>query len=65
VIPLAVVFDKPLLIVWAAQGMSPARHWYISSITPQKVLSKPSSKFVVDDQPLERIQEATRAFRNV
>jgi hypothetical protein len=65
VIPLAEVFDKPLLIVWAAEGMSPARHWYISSITPQKVLSKPSSKFVVDDQPLERIQEATRAFRNI
>lgn len=64
VIPLAEVFDKPLLIVWAARGMEPQMHHYIRSITPQKVLSKPSSSFVVDDWPVEKIQEAARAFRS-
>ena len=63
VIPLAEVFDKPLLCVWAAEGMSPARHYYISSITPQKVLSKSSSKFVMDDWPQQKIREIARAFR--
>lgn len=62
VIPLAEAFDKPLLIVWAAEGMSPTHHYYISSITPEKVLSKPSSKFVVDDWPTEKIREVARAF---
>lgn len=65
VIPLAEVFDKPLLIVWAALGMSPARHRYISSITPMKVLSKPSSKFVMDDWPVEQIREEAIAFRRL
>lgn len=63
-VPLAEMFGKPLLAVWAAEGMSPARHYYISSITPEKVLSKPSSKFVVDDWPAEKIREVARAFRN-
>lgn len=65
VIPLAEAFDKPLLIVWAAEGMSPARHYYISSITPEKVLSKSSSKFVMDNWPQQKIREVARAFRNV
>lgn len=64
VIPLAESFDKELLIVWAAEGMSPARHYYISSIKPEKVLSKPSSQFVIDDWPAEKIREVARAFRN-
>lgn len=56
VIPLAEAFDKPLLVVWSAAGMSSARHPYISSITPQKVLSKPSSRFVVDDWPRQDLE---------
>ena len=64
VIPLAEAFDKPLLVVWASAGMSPARHYYISSITPSKVLSKPSSKFVMDDWTQQKIREVVRAFRN-
>jgi hypothetical protein len=64
-VPLAEMFDKPLLVVWAADGMSPARHYYISSITPQKVLSKDTSCWVVDDWPVEQIKGATRAFREL
>jgi hypothetical protein len=62
VVPLAECFDKPLLAIWAAHGMEHTRHPYIKSITPQKVLSKPSSSFVVDDWDTERIQEAARAL---
>jgi len=65
IIPLAESFDKPLLVVWAAAGLSSARHYYISSITPAKVLSKPSSRYVIDDWPIQKIQEAVRAFRDV
>lgn len=62
VIPLAECFDKPLLTIWAAHGMEATRHPYVRSITPQKILSKPSSKFVVDDWSTAQIQEAARAF---
>lgn len=63
-IPLAEVFDKPLLVVWAAHGMQSNMHPYIRAITPQKVLSKPTSRFVVDDWPVEKIHEAARTFRD-
>lgn len=66
VIPLAEVFDRPLLIVWASAGMSPARHYYISSITPHKVLSKlATDRFVVDDWSEEQKKEVLDAFRHV
>lgn len=62
VIPLAEAFNKPLLCVWAAAGMHHQRHPYIQQITPQKVLSKASSAFVMDDWPAEKIEEAARSF---
>lgn len=62
-IPIAEVFDKPLLAVWAARGMESHHvHPYIRQITPQKVLSKPTSSFVVDDWPAERIAAAARSL---
>jgi hypothetical protein len=61
-IPLAEVFDKPLLCVWASGGLS-ASHPYIRQITPQKVLSKATSRFVMDDWTTEKIQEVARTFR--
>lgn len=64
-IPLAEAFDRPLLVVWAASGMSEHRHPYIRRITPRKVLSKPTSRFVIDDWPDWKIKGATRAFCNV
>jgi hypothetical protein len=63
VVPLAECFDKPLLAVWASHGMEHTRHSYIKSITPQKVLSKATSRFVVDDWKSEAIKEAVNAFR--
>lgn len=61
-IPLAEAFDRPLLIVWAAHGMQYNMHPYIRQITPQKILSKPTSKFVVDDWAKEKIIEIVCAF---
>ena len=63
-IPLAEAFDKPLLVVWAARGMAPGPHAYIRQITPRKVLSKPTSGHVVDDWPVDKIQEAALTFRD-
>lgn len=62
VIPLAESFDKPLLCIWAARGMQHSMHSYIRQITPQKVLSKPTSSFVIDDQPAKEIEGAAREW---
>jgi hypothetical protein len=61
VVPLAECFDKPLLAIWAAKGLDTG-HPYTRQITPRKVLSKPSSSFVMDDWPAERIRNAARAW---
>lgn len=62
-VPLAEGFDKPLLALWAALGMDQKQHRAVKSITPQKILSKPTSSFVVDNWPAFKIEEAARAFR--
>lgn len=62
-IPLAEAFDKPLLCVWAAKGLT-SKTEFIRQCTPQKILSKPTSRWVMDDWSAERIQEAARAFRD-
>lgn len=64
-VPLAECFDKPLLAIWAHRGLSSGRHQYISTITPQKILCKPTSHFVIDDWPEEKIQGDARAFRRL
>lgn len=64
-IPLAEVFNKPLMTVWAAHGMQYNMHPYIQQITPKKVLSKPTSHFVVDDWDAEKILTAVRVWAMV
>lgn len=63
-VPLAEVFDRPLLAVWATHGLQ-AAHPYIKQITPQKILSKPTSAFVLDQWPKSQIREECNAFRLV
>jgi len=63
-IPLAEAFDKPLMVVWAAKGLKSAT-LFIRQCTPQKILSKQSSRWVMDDWTAERISEAAHAFRAV
>lgn len=63
-VPLAEIFDKPLLAVWASRGLVGGAGDVIRTITPQKILSKSTSSFVVDDWPKERIRDATRRALN-
>jgi hypothetical protein len=58
-IPLAESFGKPILCVWASKGLT-AKHRFISAITPKKVFSAPTSRFVVDSYPDEMIAERVR-----
>lgn len=59
-VPLVELFDKPLLVLWAAAGLE-SRERYIRTITPKKILCEPTSAHVVDDRPASEIAEATRA----
>lgn len=63
-IPLAEAFDKPLVVVWAARGLQ-SREQFIKQCTPQKILSKASSRWIMDDWAPEKIAEAAHAFRVV
>jgi len=62
-VPLAEAFDKPLMAVWSAKGMREGRSAYIRQIVPQKILSKESSMFVIDNWSDEQIRDEVRAFR--
>lgn len=56
-VPLAESFDKPLLAIWAARGVADGVHPYLKAITPKKILSKPTSRYVMDDWSVQRIQD--------
>lgn len=61
-VPLAEAFDKPLLAVWAAQGLV-SQQRYISTITPAKLLQGARSEHVMDDAPADAIRAAAEQFR--
>lgn len=61
-VPLAECFNKPLLTIWAAAGLTSSQP-YIRAITPKKILSKPTSVFAMDDWTEEQILEVANAFR--
>lgn len=60
-VPMAEVFDIPLLVVWADSGLK-SREPYVARITPSKIFSKPTSAFVVDDWEPARIAEHAHRF---
>lgn len=60
-VPLAESLNKPALLVWSKRGAK-ARHEFIRQITPQKVLHKASSRYVMDDAPAPQIIEAAHAL---
>lgn len=53
-VPLAEGFNKPALFVWSRKGLN-ARHPYVRQITPRKILSCSTSRFVIDDQSSDAI----------
>jgi hypothetical protein len=61
-VPLAEAFGKPAMFVWAAAGLK-SPHIYIRQIVPGKVLSKPSSAFVMDSWTDQQIQQEVDEFR--
>ena len=63
-VPLAEALDKPLLVVWSAAGLR-SRQPYVSSIAPNKVLSKPTSQFLVDEWLPENIEKRAAEFLQV
>lgn len=63
-IPLAEVFDKPLLAIWSARARRSPQE-FVRLTTPQKVLSGPRDNYVVDHWPEKQIREVARAFRGV
>jgi hypothetical protein len=60
-VPMAECFDKPLLAIWSARAKS-SNQEYIRTITPQKVLSKPGSTFIMDDWDKNKISGVAHAF---
>ncbi len=62
-VPLAEVFDRPLLAVWARAGLHPGEHMYVRQITPAKILEKSTSRYVMDDWSEVTIQKVVDDFR--
>ena len=63
IVPLAESFDKKLMVMWASKGIK-SQEPYIATITPKKILSKPTSHHMVDDWDDDRTAEAINAFRD-
>lgn len=61
-IPLGECFDKPVLAIWSARGLNSAQP-IIPMVTPRKILSKPTSRFVMDNWSAFELQKATHEFR--
>jgi hypothetical protein len=59
-VPLAEVFDKPLLTVWAG---NPSGHPVLRQITPKKILHKRSSSYVIDTWDAGAITHGALKFR--
>jgi len=56
VVPLAESFDKPLIVVWSKKGLG-SEDRFLNHITPEKILHKKTSRYVIDDWPDDRIKE--------
>lgn len=64
-VPLAEVFDKPFLGVWARAGLN-SRNDFIRQCTPSKILAKPAtSLWVVDDWPQSGVNNVVAQARNL
>lgn len=57
IVPLAESLGKKALIVWARRGLSD-RHLYVRQIAPKKILSQPTSSWIMDDATEEQLNAA-------
>ncbi len=53
-IPLMESRNKPIFIIYSRLGLN-SKDPYISNTSPQKILSKPISKYCIDDEPIGAI----------
>lgn len=60
-VPLAESLNKKALFVWSLQGLK-SNTDYIRRITPNKILYKDTSKFVIDNWSQEKINEVVSGF---
>lgn len=63
-VPLAEVFNKPLLAIWSEQGLK-SKDNYISATTPKKILSKTTSRYIMDSWQPAKIEREVDAIRRV
>ena len=64
-VPLAEVFDKPLLAIWSAKGLESPKE-FVRAIRPEKVFTRGArDHFIMDDWHLDKIRESARAFRDL
>lgn len=61
IVPLSESFNKPELLIWSRRGLR-SSHMIVRAMTPQKILHRPSSKFVIDDCPEQDLQKAADAL---
>lgn len=64
-VPLAECFGKPFLGVWSAKGLRTPSRPLLTTVTPGKILEKPTSLHVIDDWEDERINGGVNAFRQL
>lgn len=60
-VPLAEALDKRALLVWSRKGLVSGTQ-YVRQITPQKVIHKPSCRWVIDNCNEAQIVEEVNAF---
>lgn len=61
ILAMAESFDTPAIMVWARAGLL-SKELYIRQITPQKIIEKPTTRFVVDDCTEQEIIEVLDGF---
>lgn len=60
-VPLAESLNKRALLVWSRRGLQDS-HRFVRQITPAKILSKSSSRAVMDDANTDQLIEALNGF---
>lgn len=61
IVPMAEAQEKPGLFVWSRRGLQ-SRHLVVRQMTPEKILHRRSSAFVIDDCDEEAMRTAVDAF---
>ena len=60
-VPMAECFGVPVLAVWSARGLVSGQV-VVRKITPAKILTAPTSRYLIDEWPAAQIRDAARAF---